>query len=116
MVILLLGIPLGLIITGYCKYKDGGHPFGIVLTIVLGLFIHMIVLGFSIPFVFILAFAGAHTIPVGNALTLAGIFIYAIGLLLYRVIGWLLCSLVYGRLIRLNIDLSWKTKNSDSLK
>lgn len=112
--ILLFIIPLALIVTSYCKYINGGQPFDIVLTLTLGFFIHIIISAFTIPFMFIMIYAGAHSDPVGNGLRLEGKFIYAIGLLIYGGVGWLLCSLIYGKLIK--PKFSRKDERSQQLK
>ena len=105
-IILLFALPLAFIVTGFCKYINGGQPFDIFLKILTGLIIHIFIAIFTVPFMFIMVYGGAHSEPVGEALNSEVKLIYYIGLLIYCVVGWLLCSLIYGKLIKPKINLS----------
>jgi hypothetical protein len=60
-------------------------------------------------------FAGAHTKPVGHALGFQGKLLYSAILFFYAFIGWLLCSMINGRLIKPSRNWSLESEKPPSM-
>jgi len=95
------GISLALIVSGYRIHVEGAKTIDIVAKLTFGFIVHSVLTVTMFPLMFIMIFAGAHTVPVGNALTVAGKIFYVCAIALHAFAGWLLCSFVNGRLIGL---------------
>ena len=93
-------MPAALLITGYVAYVDRKKAGEIISKLVLSFIIYGATTFVTGWFMFLLIFAGAHTDPVGQALSWQGKFIYSAIVLSYAALSWLLCSLVNGGLIK----------------
>jgi Na+/H+-translocating membrane pyrophosphatase len=113
--LLLIGIPLALIITGYYKHVGGAQVSEIIGKLAIGFIVHIILTVVSFPFMFFVIFAGAHTNPVGQALNLKETLFYWAIVLIYGVAGWLLCSLINERLIKLRFNFWSHSKQSQPI-
>jgi len=98
---LVWGIPLSLIVSAYKVYIDGVKKIDILAKLAFGFIVHLVLTFAMFPLIFIMIFAGAHTEPVGNALTFLGKILYICAVSFHTFVGWLLCSFINGRLIRL---------------
>ena len=94
-----IGIFLGLIATAYVAYVRGDKPLDIAAKLVLGLIVYgLFTVGMATVLGFVV-FIGAHTEPVGNALDTKERIIVVLMVVLYSVVGWLMCSLINRGLI-----------------
>jgi hypothetical protein len=107
--LLSLAIPLALIITSYDKYLNGGRVFEIVARLILSFILYFCITIGTSWLMFLMIFVGAHTDPVGEALSFKGRLLYCAVLFFYAFIGWLLCSIVNGRFIKPSRIFSWKS-------
>lgn len=98
--LLVLIIPLAFLVTAYKNYIDGIRVSDIILKLVVAFIGYISTTAVTLPFMFIIIFAGAHSEPLGNAIDLKGEIFSLTLVLVYAVIGWLLCSLINGGLIK----------------
>ena len=113
--LLLLAIPLALIVTSYVKYTDGSKVSDIIGKSVIGFVAHISLTIISFPFMFFVIYAGTHTKPIGQALDLKERLFYLAIVLIYGVVGWLLCSLISGKLIKLSLNFRPHSEQSQSI-
>jgi Na+/H+-translocating membrane pyrophosphatase len=113
--LLILAIPLALIVTSYSKYINGGKVSEIIGKLTIGFIVHICLTIISFPFMFFVIFSGAHTKPVGQALNLKERLFYLAIVITYGVVGWLLCSLINEKLIKLRLNFRSRSKQSQSI-
>lgn len=97
--LLFLTMPVVFAATAYYRYMrdgKGAEAFGLWLAAISG---YVVLTGLFIPFLFIIVFAGAHSNPVGQALTTEGLVLFLASILIYAAVGWLLCSMINKSLI-----------------
>jgi len=97
---LVWGIPIALIVSGYKVHIEGAKKIDIFAKLTFGFIVHLVLTAAMFPLMFIMIFAGAHTEPIGDALTVGGKLFYISAVSFHAVVGWLLCSFINGRLIR----------------
>lgn len=97
--LLMIAIFLGLIVTTYIAFVRGKNLMIVIPKFILSLFIYFVLTSLMLQPMFVMLYAGAHTNPIGNAFSPWGRLIMCTFVLLYACSGWLLCSLIYGRLI-----------------
>jgi hypothetical protein len=98
--LLLLIIPLALLVVSYISYVNGIKISEIIAKLFLSLLVYIPITFITFWFMFVMVFAGAHSNPVGESLTAGGKVFYSAMVLIYGLTGWLLCSLVSGKLIK----------------
>lgn len=97
---------LGLMVAAYVAFVRGANLMLVVPKYLASLVLYGACTYLTMWPMFVMIYAGAHTKPVGNVFSLQGRLIMTDVLLLYAASGWLLCSLVYGRLIgRRGLDI-----------
>jgi len=92
--LLVLGVPVCLSSVAYYYHDSGTPAFGIIIRLIASIAMHLLISWALFLPMFIVIFAGAHTEPVGNALSMGGRFILMFVVLLHGLGGWLLCCFV----------------------
>jgi hypothetical protein len=113
--LLFLTIPVALMTTSYIRYVNGGRVSEIIATSLLSFILYIFVTIGTGWFIFLMIFAGAHTNPVGQALNFQGKLIFCGIVVFYAFLGWLLCSIVNGNLIKPSTDFNWKSEKPPSI-
>ena len=110
-----LVLPIGLVVSGYVGYCSGRN-LGLILVSFIIAFIAYVPLSLIwLEINFVVVYAGAHTDPVGDALSRLGeLFLLAFNLL-YLAIGWLLCSFVAGQMLKPPTPFSFRRHRSISV-
>ncbi len=88
-----------LVTTAYVVHVRGAKLVDISAKLVLGLTVYGFLTAGTGFLMFLMIFAGAHTEPVGQALSYTERVTAAAVVALYAVIGWLMCSLINGGLV-----------------
>ncbi len=110
----LLVIPFALLVIGYISYLSEAKISEILLKLFLAFLGYFFITSVTIPFMFVLVFAGAHSKPVGHTLDTKGEILYSAIVLGYGFIGWLLCSFANGGFIKPWLIFSWERKTESS--
>ena len=100
--LLVLVLPVCLSSVAYYYHDSGTPAFGIIIRLIASIAIHLLISWALILPMFIVIFAGAHTEPVGNALSMSGRFILMFVVILHGIAGWLLCCFVALKFIFLS--------------
>ena len=98
--LLVLAIPLAFLVTSYSRYISGEKVSELLGKLLVSLIVYISLTVILLPFMFLVIFAGAHTKPVGEVLNLREELFYWVIVLIYALTGWLLCSLINGRIIK----------------
>ncbi len=93
-VLIVFATPFALITVTYIFFTAGSKGFEILLRLVVSLAIHGLVTYLLLWPMFIVIFAGAHTEPVGEALSIWGRVVFFGFDIIHVIIGWLLCSFI----------------------
>lgn len=94
---LVLLVPLALAVSAYIGLRSGIELSRIIGMTIIGLIIHGSVVCMTFFLMFLMIFGGAHTEPVGNALSYPVRIVYLAIELFYAVAAFSFCSLVTGR-------------------
>jgi hypothetical protein len=87
-------------VISYIAYIDGMKMSEIIGKLALSFLVYCVITLVAFWFMFLLIFAGAHTKPVGQALTWKEEIFYCGLIFIYSIIGWLLCSFINCGLIK----------------
>lgn len=98
--LLVLLTPVAFVTTACISLVNGAKLSDVVLKLGFAFLVYVCMTAAYIPLMFIMVFAGAHSEPVGNALDLKGEIFSGFLVFVYGAAGWLLCSLISGKLIK----------------
>lgn len=104
--ILVFLIPVCLISTAYYHHETGTPAFKIIVRTVFAIAVHVMICRALLVPIFLVLFAGAHTEPVGNALSGSQRLFLAFVVFLHAVAGWLLCCLIALKMLGLSRVIS----------
>jgi len=98
-VILVFLVPVCLVSVAYYDHETGTPAFKMIVRTVFAIAVHLMISWALLFPMFLVIFAGAHTEPVGNALSGGERLFLASIVFLQAVAGWLLCCLVALRFV-----------------
>ncbi len=96
-ILLVAGVPLMLIVSAFIGYRKNSDALAAAGFFTLGLIVHVTLVAITFWWMFFLIFAGAHTEPVGNALSTFGRILWLTIEILYALIWFSISSLIAGR-------------------
>jgi len=93
----MFSVPMFLLVAAFIGLRSDGDKSTIIAGAVLGFIIHLIIVCFSSFPLFLVVYVGAHTNPVGQALSWSGRLIAFAIEVLYGFFALVFCSILSGR-------------------
>ncbi len=114
---LAVAIPLFLVAKSYSKYFDGVKLPKIILKLLLAFLVYVptTIITFSQMVFMLLIAIQANTEPNKRALSLEEMLFCSAMVLVYGVIGWLLCSLIDGSFVKPWVIFGWNSEKPLSI-